>query len=296
MSARSAILRLGDPASGNPARVGGKAAQLGRLAAKHRVPAGFSITADAYRPDHDPEAPLPADLVAEIAAAYEELSRGADVPDVPVAVRSSALDEDGELASFAGQHETELNLVGIDAVLGAVARCWTSARNERALAYREQQGLDTAGVKLAVLVQRLVLSDASAVVFSANPITGNREEVVVTASWGLGESIVSGTVTPDTWAVRKADLTVDEERIGAKERMTVAAPEGTREVAVPRLLRERASLSGDQVRELAELAVALEGEMGRPVDIEAAFAGELLYLLQCRPITTLEEPNAGTAA
>jgi phosphoenolpyruvate synthase/pyruvate phosphate dikinase len=295
-SARSAILRLGDPASGNPALVGGKAAHLSRLAAKHRVPAGFSLTADAYRPDHDPDAPLPADVVAEIVAAYEALSRSSGVPDVPVAVRSSALDEDGEFASFAGQHETELNLVGADAVLGAVARIWASARNERAFAYRRQQGLEVGGVRLAVLVQQLVLADASAVVFSANPITGNREEVVVTASWGLGESVVSGTVTPDTWVVRKADLTVQEERIGAKERMTVAVPGGTREVAVPRLLRERASLSGGQVAELAELAVGLEEEMGRPVDIETAFAGKLLYLLQSRPITTLGEPDASVPA
>jgi len=291
-----AILRLGDPASGDPALVGGKASQLSRLAAEHRVPAGFSITAAAYKPDQSPDAPLPADLQADLAAAYGALSRSSGVPDVPVAVRSSALDEDGELASFAGQHETELNVVGIDALLGAVARIWASARSERALAYREQQGLEVGGVRLAVLVQQLVLADTSAVVFSANPITGNRDEVVVTASWGLGESLVSGTVTPDTWVVRKADLAVNEERIGAKERMTVAVPGGTREVAVPRLLRERASLSEAQITELAELAVGLEGEMGRPVDIETAFAGELLYLLQSRPITTLAEPSSGIAA
>ena len=296
-SVRPAILRLGDPACGDSAQVGGKAAHLSRLAAEqHRVPAGFCLTAAAYRPDHPPEAPLPADLEAELAAAYEALSHSSGIPDVPVAVRSSALDEDGELASFAGQHETELNLVGIDAVLGAVARIWASARNERALAYRKQQGLEVGGVRLAVLVQQLVLADTSAVVFSANPITGNRDEVVVTASWGLGESLVSGTVTPDTWVVRKADLAVNEGRIGAKERMTVAAPGGTREVAVPRLLRERTSLSRAQVAELAELAVRLEVEMDRPVDIETAYAGELLYLLQCRPITTLGEPSPATLA
>ncbi len=191
-SVRSAILRLGDPGSGDPARVGGKAANLSRLAAEHRVPAGFSITAATYRPDQPPDAPLPLDLGAGIAAAYEELSQSSGVPDVPVAVRSSALDEDGDLASFAGQHETELNLVGFDAVLGAVTRVWASARDERALAYRREQGLGAEGVRLAVLVQRLVLADSSAVVFSANPITGNRDEVVVTASWGLGESVVSG--------------------------------------------------------------------------------------------------------
>jgi pyruvate,water dikinase len=294
-SARSAILRLGDPASGDPAQVGAKAAHLSRLAAEHRVPAGFSLTAAAYRPDHPPDAPLPADLQVELAAAYGTLSRSSGVPNVPVAVRSSALDEDGDLASFAGQHETELNLVGVDAVLGAVARIWASARNERALAYRKQQGLEVGGVRLAVLVQQLVLADSSAVVFSANPITGNREEVVVTASWGLGESVVSGTVTPDTWIVRKADLAVRDERIGAKERMTVTVPGGTREVAVPRLLRGWASLKGAQVAELARLAVQLEKEMGRPVDIETAFAGELLYLLQCRPITTFVKPASSSS-
>lgn len=296
ISARSAIPRLADPACGDAALVGGKAAHLSRLAAKYRVPAGFCVTAAAYRPDHPPEAPLPADLEAELAAAYEALSRSSGVPDVPVAVRSSALDEDGDLASFAGQHETDLNLVGIDAVLGAVARIWASARNERALAYRRQQGLEIEEVRLAVLVQQLVPADISAVVFSANPITEDRDEVVVTASWGLGESLVSGTVTPDTWVVRKADLAVEEERVGAKERMTVAVAGGTREVAVPRLLRGRASLNGAQVAELAGLAVQLEEKMGRPVDIEAAFARDLLYLLQARPITTLGEPDANVSA
>ncbi len=292
----TAILQLGDPACSYPTKVGGKAAHLSLLAAEYRVPPGFCLTAAAYDPAQPPSAPLPGFVATGVAAAYQTLSRDLGVPDVPVAVRSSALDEDGDLASFAGQHETELNLIGTEAVLGAIARCWASARNERALAYRRQQGLEIEGIKLAVLVQQLVLADTSAVVFSANPITGNRDEVVVTASWGLGESVVSGTVTPDTWVVRKADLVVEEERIGAKERMTVAVPGGTREVAVPRLLRERACLNRAQVAELAELAVGLEEEMGRPVDIETAFAGELLYLLQCRPITTLGEPDTGIFA
>ncbi len=290
-STPTAILHLGDPACCDPDQVGGKAAHLSLLAADYRIPAGFCLTAAAYDPAQPPDAPLAEVITTEVAAAYQALSHDHGVPDLPVAVRSSALDEDGDLASFAGQHETELNLVGIEAVLGAVARCWASAGNERAFAYRKQQGLEIEGVRLAVLIQQLVLADTSAVVFSANPITGNRDEVVVTASWGLGESVVSGTVTPDTWVVRKADLTVKEERIGAKERMTLAVSGGTREAAVPRLLRERASLNTAQVAELARLAVDLEEEMGRPVDIETAFAGELLYLLQCRPITTLGEPE-----
>ena len=292
----SNILWLGDRACDDPAQVGGKAAHLSRLAANYPVPSGFCLTAAAFDPEHYGEAPLPTALAAALAAAYEALAHRTGFPDVPVAVRSSALDEDGDLASFAGQHETELNLVGVDAVLGAVVRCWASGHNERALAYRKQQGLDTEEVRLAVLVQQLVMADTSAVVFSANPISGNRDEVVVTASWGLGESVVSGTVTPDTWVVRKADLTVKEERIGAKERMTVAVTAGTREVAVPRLLRERASLSRAQVTELAKLAMELEEKMGRPVDIETAYAREELFLLQCRPITTLDEIGATPVA
>lgn len=290
------ILWLGDRACHDLARVGGKAAHLSRLAADYRVPPGFCLTAAAFDPEHSAAASLPSALAATLAAAYEVLSRRVGIPDVPVAVRSSALDEDGDLASFAGQHETELNLTGIEAVLGAVSRCWASGRNERTLAYREQHGLDIEEAQVAVLVQQLVAADTSAVIFSANPISGNRNEVVVTASWGLGESVVSGTVTPDTWVVRKADLAVKEERIGAKERMTVAVTGGTREVTVPRLLRERASLSRAQVAELAEFAVKLEETMGRPVDIETAFAGDLLHLLQCRPITTLDESSLDTRA
>jgi phosphoenolpyruvate synthase/pyruvate phosphate dikinase len=292
----SNILWLGDSACDDPALVGGKSAHLSRLAADYHVPSGFCLTAAAFDPHYSADAPLPTVLATALAAAYEALARRAGFPDVPIAVRSSAIDEDGDLASFAGQYETELHLVGVDAVLGAIVRCWASGRNERALAYRKQQGLGTEGVRLAVLVQQLVMADTSAVVFSANPISGNRDEVVVTASWGLGESVVSGTVTPDTWVVRKADLTVKEERIGAKERMTVAVTGGTREVTVPRLLRERASLSRAQVAELAKLAMELEEKMGRPVDIETAYAREELFLLQCRPITTLDKIGATPVA
>jgi phosphoenolpyruvate synthase/pyruvate phosphate dikinase len=288
----SNILWLGDRACDDPARVGGKAAHLSRLAADYPVPSGFCLTAAAFDPDHSVDAPLPTALAAVLATAYEALARGCDVPDVPVAVRSSALDEDGDLASFAGQHETELNLIGIEAVLGAVVRCWASGRNERALAYREQHRLALEEARVAVLVQQLVVADVSAVVFSANPVTKNLNEVVVTSTWGLGESLVGGTATPDTWSVHKGDLTVLKEQVGAKERMTVAVDGGTQEVAVPRLLREKASLSRTQVAELAGLAVGLEARMGQPVDVEAAYSSEHLYLLQCRPITTLGESSA----
>jgi len=210
------------------------------------------------------------------------------LPDFIAAVRSSAVDEDGAGASFAGQHETYLNIVGADAILQAVTRCWESARSERALEYRRQQGLSVERVQLAVLVQQLIASDVSAVVFSANPVTGNRDEVMINASWGLGESIVGGTVTPDTFIIRKSDLAVVDCQIAEKQRMTVSIPGGTQEVDVPRFLRNEASLSAEQEVAIAQLAMSLELTMGHAVDVECAYAGGQLYLLQCRPITTLK--------
>jgi pyruvate,water dikinase len=139
-------------------------------------------------------------------------------------------------------------------------------------------------------VQQLVRADVSAVVFSAHPLTSDRGVVVITASWGLGESVVGGAVTPDTYVVRKADLAVLERIPGAKERMTVAVPGGTKEVDVPRLLRSKLALDDRQVVDMAVLAIALEGNTGWAVDVECAYGGGDLFLLQCRPITTLPPP------
>jgi len=276
------LLWLGDPKSFDVALVGGKAANLSRLARMyHRVPDGFSLPVTVMDEAH------PLDLRDEITAAISDLMACHSLPEFVVAVRSSAVDEDGAGASFAGQHETYLNIVGADAILQAVTRCWDSAYSERALDYRRQQGLAVERVRLAVLVQQLVASDVSAVVFSANPVTGNRDEVMINASWGLGESIVGGTVTPDTFIVRKSDLAVINRVIADKQHMTVSAPGGTREVDVPRFLRKEASLTDEQVVEMAKLALTLEATMEHPVDVEGAYAGGELYLLQCRPITTL---------
>jgi pyruvate,water dikinase len=126
--------------------------------------------------------------------------------------------------------------------------------------------------QIAVIVQQLVASDVSAVVFSANPITGNRDEVRINASWGLGESIVGGTVTPDTFIVRKSDLAVTQRSIADKQYMTVSVPGGTREVDVPRFLRNTSSLKDEQVIEMAKLALTLESTMEYPVDVECAYA------------------------
>ena len=279
------LLWLGDPKSFDSALVGGKAANLSRLASlgshRHRVPDGFSLPVTVMDELH------PLDLRDEIICAISDLMACHGLNEFIAAVRSSAVDEDGATASFAGQHETYLNIVGADAILQAVTRCWESARSERALEYRRQQGLSLERPQLAVLVQQLVAADVAAVVFSANPITGNRYEVMINASWGLGESIVGGTVTPDTFVVRKSDLAIISQTIADKQRMTVSAPGGTQEVGVPRFLRNTTSLNDEQVIEMAKLALTLEVTMEHPVDVECAYAAGELYLLQCRPITTL---------
>ena len=276
------LLWLGDPKSFDAALVGGKAANLSRLARMyHRVPDGFSLPVTVMDEAH------PFDLRDEITRAISDLMACHSLDDFIAAVRSSAVDEDGATASFAGQHETYLNIAGADAILQAVTLCWESTRSERALEYRRQQGLSVEHVQIAVLVQQLVASDVSAVVFSANPITGNRDEVVINASWGLGESIVGGTVTPDTFIVRKSDLATTNRLIADKQHMTVSTPGGTHEVEVPRFLRNEVSLNDEQILEMAKLALTLETTMERPVDVECAYAGGKLYLLQCRPITTL---------
>lgn len=276
------LLWLGDPKSFDVALVGGKAANLSRLARMyHRVPDGFSLPVTVMDEVH------PLDLRDEIAAAISDLMTCHRLPDFIAAVRSSAVDEDGATASFAGQHETFLNVVGADAIMEAISRCWDSARSEHALDYRRQQGLSVERPQIAVLVQQLVAADVAAVVFSANPITGNRDEVVINASWGLGESIVGGTVTPDTFIVRKLDLAITQRVIADKQRMTVSVPGGTHEVDVPRFLQNEACLNGEQVVQIAKLALTLEATMEHPVDVECAYGGGELYLLQCRPITTL---------
>jgi pyruvate,water dikinase len=274
------ILWLGEAGCHDRGLVGGKAAYLSQLAADHPVPPGFCL-------------PATDGSLAELPAAYAELAARSARSEPSVAVRSSAVDEDGTDASFAGQHETYLNITGPDAVAEAIVRCRASASAPRALAYRQVHGLPTPEARVAVLVQQLVVADVSAVAFSANPVTGDRDQLVITASWGLGESIVGGTVTPDTFHLGKPDLAITRAQIAAKERMTVAIPGGTREVEIPRAMRTRPALSPEQVVDVGRLALRLEAQLGWPVDIECAFADGRLFLLQCRPITTL---TSGPAA
>ncbi len=271
--------------------VGGKGANLCHLAATQRIPPAFCLTAAAFRdwlPTGGEVTALPAKLSAPLATAYRHLGDLCGVAELAVAVRSSAVDEDGQTVSFAGQHSTYLNVTGVAAVAKAVQHCWASAHATHALAYRQHHGLAIGDIPMAVLVQQMIPADVSAVVFSTNPVTGQQDEVVINASLGLGESLVSGAVTPDTWRVHKRDLTVVEVRLADKQIMTVPTPGGTGQRPVPRWLRTQPSLTPEQCLEVAQLAVHLERTMGWPVDLECAYRGGLLYLLQCRPITALQ--------
>jgi phosphohistidine swiveling domain-containing protein len=266
---------LGDAASHDAQLVGAKAATLSRLAGRFRVPAGFCLDASVFDRlgaalEDDPAAL--ATLRALVAEGHAGLRARTGRDDPAVAVRSSAIGEDGGETSFAGQHETILDVRGVDAIADAVRACWRSASSDRAVAYRKEHGITTPP-RVGVLVQELVAADAAAIAFSADPVTGDRGTIVIDACEGLGEAIASGTVTPDTYAVRKSDVAI--------LKRTIARDSG-------------AALGDAQVREVARLALALEAESGAPVDVECAFAAGTLYLLQSRPITTLRPPAAFT--
>ena len=291
------ITWLGETACNDPHLVGGKAANLSILTKVFTVPPGFCLTTEALSAtdmNGSAKSGLPAGISAEIERSYSELI-ALTGESVGMAVRSSAVDEDGADDSFAGQHETYLNVTGVDNLKEAVRQCWESRHSERAMAYRAERGIDAVDVRLAVLVQQLVEADTSAVVFSINPITGNEDEIVITANWGLGESIVGGTVSPDTIIFRKSDLRLKSQQIGAKEQMTVRTQRGCREVQVPRILRSQPAIGDAQALEIARLALDLELRMGWPVDVECAYRGERLYLLQCRPVTTAPSPHPVTS-
>ncbi|MCI0397931.1 MAG: phosphoenolpyruvate synthase [Chloroflexi bacterium] len=315
------ILKLDSPEA-TLELVGGKGASLARLASAGRpVPPGFHITTYAYRrfvdENHlgdailpaaaqakadDPaslesvsaqirslmaQGTIPADMAALIRQWYGEL--GADDP--PVAVRSSATAEDLPGMSFAGQQETYLNVRGGDNVLAAVKRCWASLWTARAISYRARQGIRPDEVALAVVVQQLVAADVAGILFTANPLTGARDQMVINAAWGLGEAIVGGLVTPDTLVVNKQTGTIESEEIADKEVMTVQLPEGTGEEPVPAGRRTQAALDPQQAAELARLGVQIEQLYSQPMDIEWAMQDGRLFIVQARPITALPEPR-----
>jgi len=275
------IAWLGNSSTHDPRRVGGKAAHLSRLTAFLPVPPGFCLFPSGHR--------LSSYQRSALAQHYDRLRRNCGCETaLSVAVRSSAVGEDGAQASFAGQHESYLNVQGLEQVAKAVERCIDSVYTARAQAYRRSRGIHTE-IAPVVLIQQFIPADVSCVVFSADPRTGARDRVLVNAAWGLGESLVGGLVTPDLYVIAKSGLEVLENDIAEKQVMTIACPNGTCEVPVPRALRCEACLTQNQLLQLARLAINLEQLQGWAVDLECGFAAGKLSLLQCRPITTLPE-------
>ena len=313
------VLPLNALHRGMLALVGGKAANLGELTnAKFPVPPGFCVTTSAYalvaadaglqsvldtyaaRANGDAKrledlaqaardrmlaATISTAIADAITGAYGVLGSGAPLP---VAVRSSATAEDLPLASFAGQQNTYLNIIGIQAVLDAVRRCFASLWTDRAVSYRESLGLDQRSVKLAVVVQRMVESSVAGVLFTAHPVTGKRRQAVIDANPGLGEAVVSGATTPDHFVVTTATGEIVERRLGDK-RVVIRATAGggtRRDEEGPG--RNEACLTDEQIRALAALGARVEAYYGQPQDIEWAIdpSGQL-WLTQSRPITTL---------
>ena len=262
-------------------QLGGKSAQLSRLFTRYNIPPGFCLSVAAFEQWVTAGCPdtLPLFWQAEVAQAYQRLVEMTEIAQPPVAVRSSAVDEDSQTASFAGQYETYLNVMGLEALYAAILACWHSAFAERVKIYRHGSH-----APLAVLVQLMVSADMAMVAFSRNPIN-QQAEVVINATWGLGQSLVDGSITPDSYIVRH-DNVILHHQIGSKQNMTVRLATGVKQVPTPRPMRSLAVLSESQMKEVAQLALQLETDMGWPIDLEAAYYQNKLYLLQCRPITT----------
>ncbi len=236
------------------------------------------------------EIPVPGDLAAAITGAVARLGeRGA------YAVRSSATAEDLPTASFAGQQDTYLNVLGPAAILLHVSRCWASLFTERAVTYRQRNGIDHAGVQMAVVVQQMVFPQAAGILFTADPISSNRKVASVEASFGLGEALVSGLVNPDVFTVRDGEIVT--KTIAAKQRAVFADPAGgTQEQAIEIGQQEQPALTDAQVVRLVELGRRIEAHVGRPQDIEWCLTGDGFQIVQSRPITTLFPiPESGDA-
>ena len=310
---------------------GGKGANLGELTqANIPVPPGFVVTSETYnkfmrdtgifntvmdileQTDINDtkalqeaseeikkivvETPIPEDISTYIIEAYNQLSQKVGLDEADVAIRSSATAEDLPEASFAGQQDTFLHVQGIDNVIEYVRKCWASLFEARAIFYREENNFQHSQVYIAVVVQQMVDSEKAGVMFTVNPSTGENI-ALIEGSWGLGESVVSGSVTPDNYVVSKENNEVLSMTISDKKTMFTNDEEGTSiQVDVPEELRNERVLSDEELEKLVEMAKRVEGHYGKPQDTEWAFHGGNLFLLQSRPITTLgdsEEKESG---
>ena len=304
------VLRFDDQDCENPDEAGGKGASLGRMTRLGMpVPPGFVVRASVLADLLDAsgsrervlshlagagegaaessravqplvqELRLPIDLSKAVIAAFDRL----DSP-TGVAVRSSACAEDSEAASFAGQQETFLNVRGGEQVLTRIKDCWASFFSERALFYRSRKG-SLSDLGMAVVVQRQLAPDRSGVMFTIDPVRRRRDQMMIEAVWGLGEAVVSGSATPDHYLVSR-DGAVKQARVSVQEMAVRAeASGGVRQYALTAEEGGARVLNDSDLAELARIGRQLEAHFGHPLDVEWAFEGGRLYLLQSRPVT-----------
>jgi pyruvate,water dikinase len=303
-------------------QVGGKGANLGEMTkARIPVPPGFIVTAHSYfyfleksglapriremvsgLDSNDSkklqkvayeiikllnDAAMPEEIAQEIAQAYGRLGGG------PVAVRSSATAEDLPEASFAGQQRTFLNVIGEKEVIAAVQGCWASLYEPRAIFYRVYQGFDHFSVGIAVPVQRMVQSEASGVMFTLDPITSDRKQIVVESVYGLGETIVSGEITPDLYVVDKEQIEIIDKKIARQEWQLVRNTKGSKDpeeanikVPIADALQSKQKISDSDIIALANIGKRIEEHYSSPQDIEWAKEGDNIFIVQTRPVTT----------
>jgi pyruvate,water dikinase len=311
---------------------GGKGANLGELTnTKIPVPPGFIVLASAYfhfleynklRPHihhvlescdvSDPgqleaashkiqklmsQSDIPDEISKEIFKSYDQLCRQVSplAPPLPVAVRSSATAEDLPDASFAGQQESYLNIVGDANVLVKVKECWMSLFGARSIFYRQQQKYDHFKVSIAVPIQKMVQSEVSGVMFTVDPISQNKDLLVIEAGYGLGDYIVQGVITPDHYEISKSKMKIIIKQKSNQEIMEIRNREGVKQVKVPVKLRNRQKLTDNQILELAQIGKRIHHHYYFPQDIEWALENKKLYITQARPITTLNNAAASGA-
>jgi len=309
-------LWLADIGADDLEQVGGKAASLGELTgAGLPVPSAFVVTAETYRSfieetgideelfetvdvDSDDsralataaeraqelilETDVPPSVREDVLAAYDEMG------DAEVAVRSSATAEDLPDASFAGQQDTYLNVSRAD-LLQRVKECWASLFTQRAIYYRNEQGFEHGAVNIAVVVQEMVDAEKSGVLFTSHPSTG-APTAIVEAAWGLGEAVVSGTVSPDNYVIDRENNAIDDVTVAEKKVMCVRGEDGeTVERSVPDEKRDQRVLTDEEIHRLMEIGDRVESHYDCPQDVEWAIYDDELYLLQSRPITTIDD-------
>jgi len=326
-----------DCTKANIGLVGGKNASLGELmeaGEEVQVPPGFAVTTDFYEAfieerslgeyiserlstvdidddnavaaasedirDHIESADFPDFLADELESSWQKLQSETGTDELQVAVRSSATAEDLPDASFAGQQDTYLNVTDFESVKQRTKECMASLFTARAITYREKHGFDRDEVLISVGIQKMVEARTSGVMFTLNPANGDQSKVRIEANWGLGEAVVSGTVTPDSFLVDKPVYKIVDRNVKQKDVMTVPTDAGTEEVEIDDDKRDVPSVTADEIVKLTDLAKAIERHYDEPQDIEWAIEEDgddkRFYILQSRPETTWNEDDEASVS